>query len=79
VGSADAIGPVLLLGLDKPVHVLQFGSSVRNIVNMTLIAVLDAQLKNPQDKEAKEEQRKTMVEAQEKRIIYKWGQKKYKV
>lgn len=57
VGSADAIGPVLL-GLDKPMHVLQLGSTVRNIVNMTLIAVLDAQLKNPQDKEAKEEQRK---------------------
>jgi malate dehydrogenase (oxaloacetate-decarboxylating)(NADP+) len=57
VGSADAIGPVLL-GLNKPVHVLQLGSSIRNIVNMTLIAVLDAQLKNPQDKEAKDEQRK---------------------
>jgi malate dehydrogenase (oxaloacetate-decarboxylating)(NADP+) len=57
VGSADAIGPVLL-GMDKPVHVLQLGSSVRNIVNMTLIAVLDAQGKNPQNKEAKEEQRK---------------------
>jgi malate dehydrogenase (oxaloacetate-decarboxylating)(NADP+) len=57
IGSADAIGPVLL-GLDKPMHVLQLGSTVRNIVNMTLIAVLDAQLKNPQDKETKEEQRK---------------------
>jgi len=57
VGSADSIGPVLL-GMDKPVHVLQLGSSVRNIVNMTLIAVLDAQGKNPQNQEAKEEQRK---------------------
>lgn len=57
VGSADAIGPVLL-GLDKPAHVLQLGSSVRNIVNMTLIAVLGAQLKNPQNQDAKEEQRK---------------------
>jgi malate dehydrogenase (oxaloacetate-decarboxylating)(NADP+) len=57
VGSADAIGPVLL-GLDKPAHVLQLGSTVRNIVNMTLIAVLDAQLKNPQNHEAKEAQRK---------------------
>jgi malate dehydrogenase (oxaloacetate-decarboxylating)(NADP+) len=44
VGGADAIGPVLL-GLKKPVHVLQLGSSVRNIINMVLIAVLDAQAK----------------------------------
>jgi len=44
VGGADAIGPVLL-GMKKPVHVLQLGSSVRSIVNMTLIAVLDAQSK----------------------------------
>jgi malate dehydrogenase (oxaloacetate-decarboxylating)(NADP+) len=57
VGSADAIGPVLL-GMDKPVHILQLGSTVRNIVNMALIAVLEAQLKNPQNYEAKEEQRK---------------------
>lgn len=57
IGSADAIGPVLL-GMDKPVHVLQLGSSVRNIVNMTLIAVLDAQLKNPTNPVSKDEQRK---------------------
>jgi malate dehydrogenase (oxaloacetate-decarboxylating)(NADP+) len=44
VGGADAIGPVLL-GMKKPVHVLQLGSTVRSIVNMTLIAVLDAQMK----------------------------------
>jgi malate dehydrogenase (oxaloacetate-decarboxylating)(NADP+) len=34
-----------LLGLKKPVHVLQLGSSVRSIYNMALIAVIDAQLK----------------------------------
>jgi malate dehydrogenase (oxaloacetate-decarboxylating)(NADP+) len=45
VGSADAIGPILL-GLKKPVHVLQLGSSVRSIVNMATIAVVDAQLKS---------------------------------
>ncbi len=45
VGGADAIGPILL-GLKKPVHVLQLGSSVRSIVNMTLIAVVDAQMKS---------------------------------
>jgi malate dehydrogenase (oxaloacetate-decarboxylating)(NADP+) len=44
VGGADAIGPVLL-GLKKPVHVLQLGSSVRSIINMVLIAVIDAQAK----------------------------------
>jgi malate dehydrogenase (oxaloacetate-decarboxylating)(NADP+) len=45
VGDADAIGPILL-GLKKPVHVLQLGSSVRSIVNMANIAVVDAQMKN---------------------------------
>ena len=45
VGGADAIGPILL-GLKKPVHVLQLGSSVRSIYNMTLVAVIDAQLKS---------------------------------
>ena len=44
VGGADAIGPILL-GLKKPVHVLQLGSSVRDIINMVLIAVVDAQAK----------------------------------
>jgi malate dehydrogenase (oxaloacetate-decarboxylating)(NADP+) len=45
VGQSDAIGPILL-GLKKPVHILQLGSSVRNIVNMAIIAVVDAQLKS---------------------------------
>ena len=44
VGGADAIGPVLL-GLNKPVHILQLGSNVQSIYNMVLIAVVDAQLK----------------------------------
>ncbi len=44
VGAADAIGPILL-GMKKPVHVLQLGSSVRNIYNMALVAVIDAQTK----------------------------------
>ena len=42
VGGTDSIGPVLL-GLNKPVHVLQLGSSIRSIFNMVLIAVVDAQ------------------------------------
>ncbi|MFT3676963.1 MAG: NADP-dependent malic enzyme [Chitinophagaceae bacterium] len=44
LSDADAIGPILL-GLKKPVHVLQLGSSVRSIVNMALITVVDAQIK----------------------------------
>lgn len=42
LGSAEAIGPILM-GMNKPVHVLQMESSVREIVNMTAIAVVDAQ------------------------------------
>ncbi|HMP99762.1 MAG TPA: phosphate acyltransferase, partial [Cyclobacteriaceae bacterium] len=42
IGGAEAIGPILL-GMRKPVHVLQLGSSIRDIVNMTAIAVVDAQ------------------------------------
>ena len=45
LGTADAVGPILL-GLNKPVHILQLGSSVRSILNMALIAVVDAQLKS---------------------------------
>jgi malate dehydrogenase (oxaloacetate-decarboxylating)(NADP+) len=47
IGSTDAIGPIVL-GLKKPVHVLQLGSTVTNIVNMAMIAVIDAQIKNKQ-------------------------------
>jgi malate dehydrogenase (oxaloacetate-decarboxylating)(NADP+) len=43
--TADAVGPILL-GLNKPVHVLQLGSSVRSIINMALVAVADAQQKS---------------------------------
>jgi len=44
MGGSEAIGPILM-GLKKPVHVLQLGSSVREIVNMIIISVLDAQNK----------------------------------
>ncbi len=43
IGGAEAVGPVLL-GMRKPVHILQLGSSVRDIINMAAIAVVDAQL-----------------------------------
>jgi len=42
--DVDAIGPILL-GLKKSIHVLQLGSTVREIVNMIKVAVLDAQIK----------------------------------
>ena len=42
--DADAIGPILI-GLKKPIHILQLGSSVREIVNMVKVAVIDAQNK----------------------------------
>lgn len=42
IGNAEAVGPILL-GMNKPVHVLQMDSSVREIVNMVTIAVVDVQ------------------------------------
>ncbi len=48
IGGAEAVGPILL-GLNKPVHVLQLGSSVREIVNMITIAVVDVQTKEEQE------------------------------
>jgi malate dehydrogenase (oxaloacetate-decarboxylating)(NADP+) len=42
LGGAEAIGPILM-GMRKPVHLLQHGSEVKDIVYMTAIAVVDAQ------------------------------------
>ena len=42
--EGDAIGPILV-GLKKSIHVLQLGSSVREIINMVKVAVVDAQNK----------------------------------
>ncbi|MFD2599929.1 NADP-dependent malic enzyme [Sphingobacterium corticis] len=47
VGEAEAVGPILL-GMNKPIHVLQLDSSVREIVNMVKIAVVDAQANDKQ-------------------------------
>ncbi|MBP1838366.1 NADP-dependent malic enzyme [Formosa algae] len=44
LNNAESIGPIML-GMRKPVHILQLGSSVDEIVNMTAIAVVDAQQK----------------------------------
>jgi len=45
LGGAEAIGPILM-GLQKSVHILQRGCEVNDIVNMTAIAVVDAQVNN---------------------------------
>jgi malate dehydrogenase (oxaloacetate-decarboxylating)(NADP+) len=42
--DVDAIGPILV-GMNKSIHVLQLGSSIREILNMVKIAVVDAQIK----------------------------------
>lgn len=49
LGNSEAVGPVLL-GMNKPVHVLQLDSSVREIVNMTTIAVVDVPVEKPASK-----------------------------
>lgn len=51
--TADAVGPILL-GLKKPVHILQLGSSIRSILNMAVIAVVDAQQKSKTQTPTKE-------------------------
>jgi malate dehydrogenase (oxaloacetate-decarboxylating)(NADP+) len=42
IGGAEVIGPIVM-GMNKPVHILQMESSVREIIYMTSIAVVDAQ------------------------------------
>ncbi len=42
LGGADAIGP-MLVGMGEPVHVLQRGDEVKDIVNLAAVAVVDAQ------------------------------------
>ena len=47
LNKAESIGPIMM-GLRKPVHILQLGASVDEIVNMTAVAVVDAQQKEKQ-------------------------------
>ena len=48
IGQATVIGPILM-GMKKPIHVLQRGATVDDIYNMTAIAVVEvnANTKNP--------------------------------
>ena len=45
LNSAGSIGPILM-GLNKPAHVFQLGASVDEMVNMSAVAVVDAQQKS---------------------------------
>jgi len=42
LNNIESIGPIMM-GMRKPVHILQLGASVDEIVNMTAISVIDAQ------------------------------------
>ncbi|NQV02534.1 MAG: NADP-dependent malic enzyme, partial [Bacteroidia bacterium] len=48
IGGTDAIGPILM-GINKPIHVVPLECSVREVVHMTTIAVVDAQYENKQE------------------------------
>jgi len=50
LNKADSIGPIMM-GMRKPVHILQLDASVDEIVNMTAIAVIDAQQKEKIEQE----------------------------
>ncbi len=49
LNEAHSIGPILM-GLSEPIHILQLGASVSEIVNMSAVAVVDAQTKKKIDK-----------------------------
>ena len=55
LNRADSIGPIML-GLRKPVHVLQLGADVDEMVNMTAVAVIDAQEREKRKNAKKSEQ-----------------------
>jgi malate dehydrogenase (oxaloacetate-decarboxylating)(NADP+) len=48
LGGATAIGPILV-GMRRPVHVLEKGADVQEIVNMAAVAVVDAQERSQPD------------------------------
>ena len=67
VGGADSVGPILL-GLNKPVHVLQLGSSIRSIFNMAIVAVIDAQEKSKSNTEEEMKKSKWWKRSEKKKI-----------
>ncbi|HEY8166267.1 MAG TPA: NADP-dependent malic enzyme [Gemmatimonadaceae bacterium] len=62
LGGATAIGPILV-GMNKPVHVLERGADVQDIVNMAAVAVMDAQDRAP----GRARQQTTMATTQNER------------
>jgi len=50
LNGVESIGPIML-GMRKPVHILQLGASVEEIVNMAAVSVVDAQQKEKRKKE----------------------------
>tara|TARA_R110002072_G_scaffold303113_1_gene494142 strand:- start:37650 stop:39947 length:2298 start_codon:yes stop_codon:yes gene_type:complete len=52
LNSIESIGPIML-GMKKPVHILQLGASVEEIVHMAAVAVVDAQQKEKHQKDVK--------------------------
>jgi len=50
--KVDSVGPIML-GMDKPVHIFQLGASVEEMVNMSAVAVVDAQEKQKKLKNKK--------------------------
>jgi malate dehydrogenase (oxaloacetate-decarboxylating)(NADP+) len=52
LNNIDSIGPIMM-GMQKPVHILQLGASVDEIVNMSAVAVIDAQQKEKHNKDRK--------------------------
>jgi malate dehydrogenase (oxaloacetate-decarboxylating)(NADP+) len=63
LANAEAIGPILL-GMNKPVHVLQRGVDVADIVNMAAIAVVDAQERLAASQQPKRESKPVATAAQ---------------
>ena len=57
LNKAESIGPIMM-GMRKPVHILQLDASVDEIVNMTAIAVVDAQQKEKREQDIKAAQEK---------------------
>ncbi len=55
LNKSDSIGPIMM-GMQKPVHILQLGASVDEIVNMAAVAVIDAQQKEKRQKETARQQ-----------------------
>ena len=50
LNNFESIGPIMM-GMKKPVHILQLGASVEEIINVAAVAVIDAQEKEKREKE----------------------------